>query len=213
MTVLRYMRPALAVALALASAPALAQGTQAQREACTPDAFRLCASHIPNVSAIAGCLRREEARLSPACRTAMQAATAPQAGRQVARQMSREEPAPRRLAPDPVPRRGMVGERAGRRLTMAEARARIAALRAPRSAVRPVHARYAARHHRPRYAGTRGRGFGGGSGMRQAQYWLNRLGGMGGLAGLAGGYGGGFSGASLAGIRGMRVGDIIDMMQ
>jgi hypothetical protein len=46
---------------------ALAQGTSAQRAACTPDVFRLCASEIPNVDRITACLRRDKARLSQAC--------------------------------------------------------------------------------------------------------------------------------------------------
>lgn len=59
--------PALLFA-ALASVPALAQGTPAQRAACTPDAFRLCAGEIPNVDRITACMRREKSRLSDACK-------------------------------------------------------------------------------------------------------------------------------------------------
>jgi hypothetical protein len=56
------------VALALAAAPAAAQGTADQRSSCEGDAFRLCSADIPNVSAIEACLQRHEAQLSPACR-------------------------------------------------------------------------------------------------------------------------------------------------
>ena len=37
------IRSTLTLALLLAGGPALAQGTQAQRAACTPDVWRLCA--------------------------------------------------------------------------------------------------------------------------------------------------------------------------
>jgi hypothetical protein len=47
---------------------ASAQGTPAQRKACTPDVYRLCPGEIPNVRAITACLRRQKANLSEACR-------------------------------------------------------------------------------------------------------------------------------------------------
>ena len=43
------------------------QGTDAQREACTPDAFRLCMSAMPDSGRVEGCLRAAGPRLSPAC--------------------------------------------------------------------------------------------------------------------------------------------------
>jgi hypothetical protein len=43
------------------------QGTEAQREACTPDAFRLCGQLIPDATRIESCLRDAGPRLSPAC--------------------------------------------------------------------------------------------------------------------------------------------------
>jgi hypothetical protein len=43
-------------------------GTAAQKRACRPDVFRLCAAEIPNVNAITRCLRANESRLSPDCR-------------------------------------------------------------------------------------------------------------------------------------------------
>lgn len=52
--------------------PAAAErGTAAQRAACTPDVFRLCASEIPNVNGIVACLKREKSQLSRACRLVM----------------------------------------------------------------------------------------------------------------------------------------------
>lgn len=56
-----------------AASPALAEGTAAQRAACTGDAFRLCLSEIPNVAGVTACLRRERANISSACRTVMDA--------------------------------------------------------------------------------------------------------------------------------------------
>jgi hypothetical protein len=45
--------------------------TPAQRRACTPDVYRLCAGEIPSVAKITACLRRKKASLSDACRLAM----------------------------------------------------------------------------------------------------------------------------------------------
>lgn len=58
-------------ALLLVGTPALAQGTSAQRAACTPDVFRLCSSHIPSVAQITSCLKREKPNLSAGCRAAV----------------------------------------------------------------------------------------------------------------------------------------------
>ncbi|MEH2560486.1 hypothetical protein V1289_000113 [Bradyrhizobium sp. AZCC 2289] len=44
-----------------------AQGTPQQREACTPDAFRLCGAYMPDPDGVAACLRASGPRLSPAC--------------------------------------------------------------------------------------------------------------------------------------------------
>lgn len=53
------------------SAPALAQGSAEQREACQGDAFRLCGQYIPNAQTTAACLYRAKRQLSPACREVM----------------------------------------------------------------------------------------------------------------------------------------------
>lgn len=71
----------IAAAFALVSsftfaAPAFAE-SDAERSACTPDVWRLCASEIPNVGAIKLCLQRERPRLSVACRTVMQGSEGP----------------------------------------------------------------------------------------------------------------------------------------
>ena len=74
-----YRRCAIAAGFALimiGAMPASAQNydsisTAAQRRACTPDVYRLCAGEIPSVPKIAACLRRNKGRLSEACRSAM----------------------------------------------------------------------------------------------------------------------------------------------
>ncbi|MBX9710122.1 MAG: hypothetical protein K2X60_03740 [Xanthobacteraceae bacterium] len=53
--------------LALTQTPAFAQGTEQEREACTPDVFRLCGSYIPDADRIVACLRGNPDQLSKAC--------------------------------------------------------------------------------------------------------------------------------------------------
>jgi hypothetical protein len=67
---LRIVGIAFAVAVSLLSTSGVsrAEFTAEQRSACTPDAFRLCASEIPNVPAITACMRKNRANLSPACK-------------------------------------------------------------------------------------------------------------------------------------------------
>jgi len=57
-----------AVGLSLAPRPAGAQGTPEQRQACAPDAMRLCGDFIPDVERITACMVKNRAHLSPACR-------------------------------------------------------------------------------------------------------------------------------------------------
>ncbi len=45
------------------------RGTAAQRASCMPDAFRLCASYIPNGTMVEMCLRQQKPALSEACRS------------------------------------------------------------------------------------------------------------------------------------------------
>ena len=47
-------------------------GTPAQRNACTPDVYRLCSIYIPNVQAITQCLRANLKQLSSGCRAVFQ---------------------------------------------------------------------------------------------------------------------------------------------
>ncbi|WP_253948121.1 hypothetical protein [Methylocystis sp. MJC1] len=51
------------------AAPALADGTAAQRAACEDDAYRFCQAQVPDAIAIEKCLRASAASISPACRT------------------------------------------------------------------------------------------------------------------------------------------------
>nr|WP_271613402.1 hypothetical protein [Bradyrhizobium sp. CCBAU 51627] len=67
-----------AVLVALGGAAASAQenqGTPEQRAACTPDAFRLCGSYIPDPSGVEACLRQRKSELSEACRAVFDHAT------------------------------------------------------------------------------------------------------------------------------------------
>lgn len=57
----------IAVAVIAGAEPAFAQGTEQEREACTPDAWRLCGQFIPDADRITDCLRNAGPRLSPAC--------------------------------------------------------------------------------------------------------------------------------------------------
>jgi hypothetical protein len=47
--------------------PAFAQGTQDQRDACTPDAFRLCGAYMPDPGRVEACLRAAGPNLSRPC--------------------------------------------------------------------------------------------------------------------------------------------------
>ena len=58
----------VAATFALATSGARAQGTDAQRDACTPDALRLCQATIPNVARTTACLVAHKAQLGPSCR-------------------------------------------------------------------------------------------------------------------------------------------------
>jgi len=50
---------------------ASAQGSDAARQACTPDAMRLCSNVIPDVARVTACMKAKYSQLSPACRVAM----------------------------------------------------------------------------------------------------------------------------------------------
>ena len=59
----------LATALVVSILPAAGQGySQAQEQACTPDAMRLCGAYIPDVDRITVCMIQNKSQLSPGCR-------------------------------------------------------------------------------------------------------------------------------------------------
>lgn len=62
-----FIRLSALLALFVA-APAMAEGTSAQREACEGDARSICDAYIPDAVAIEKCLRASASRLSPGCR-------------------------------------------------------------------------------------------------------------------------------------------------
>ena len=55
---------------ALSSTASFAFSAEAQ-QMCTGDAFRLCASEIPNIPAITACMIKNKANLSAGCRAVM----------------------------------------------------------------------------------------------------------------------------------------------
>jgi len=57
--------------LLIGLAGASAQGTPEQRQACAPDAMRLCSDFIPDVPKITKCMKAKRKQLSEACRVAM----------------------------------------------------------------------------------------------------------------------------------------------
>jgi hypothetical protein len=61
---------ALALGFTFLAVPADAQPTQAQRDACQQDAFRLCNDAIPDEQRVRQCLVRNMKRLNPTCRSA-----------------------------------------------------------------------------------------------------------------------------------------------
>jgi hypothetical protein len=50
---------------------ASAQGSDAERQACTPDAMRLCSDVIPDVTRVTACMKAKYSQLSEPCRVAM----------------------------------------------------------------------------------------------------------------------------------------------
>jgi hypothetical protein len=64
------VRVALVIGLCAASTSSFAYSAEAQ-QMCTSDAFRLCSSAIPSVSAVTACMLRQRASLSAGCRAVM----------------------------------------------------------------------------------------------------------------------------------------------
>ena len=65
---------------ALSSTSSFAFSAEAQ-QMCTGDAFRLCSSDIPNISAVTACMKRNRANLSTGCRAVMEKEMAAQSGK------------------------------------------------------------------------------------------------------------------------------------
>jgi hypothetical protein len=61
----------LAWVVGFAPAPAAAQGTPEQQQACTPDVMRLCNAFVPDIPKITVCMKHNWASVSVACRTAL----------------------------------------------------------------------------------------------------------------------------------------------
>ena len=60
----------------VAAGPARAEGTYAQRMACTGDAFRLCSDYIPDATAVRACMIAKKPQLSEGCRATFARTTA-----------------------------------------------------------------------------------------------------------------------------------------
>lgn len=97
----RTMAAWMAVGLLAAHGPnlAFAQGTEQQREACTPDALRLCGQFIPDAGKVESCLRSAGPRLSPPCRVVFNPPPPPNAQTAPARERAPHDRAP--LPPPP----------------------------------------------------------------------------------------------------------------
>ncbi len=63
----------LAWAVCIIPGPATAQGTPEQRQACQPDAMRLCSEFVPDVDRITACMIKNRIRLSAPCRAVFSA--------------------------------------------------------------------------------------------------------------------------------------------
>ena len=61
----------IAIAAVGVGGAAAQQGTPEAREACTPDAMRLCSDFIPDVAKVTRCMMAKRGQLSAACRMAM----------------------------------------------------------------------------------------------------------------------------------------------
>jgi hypothetical protein len=56
------------LSMVASTAPSAGQGTAEQRQACTPDVFKLCSMFIPDTDQITACLKDKAAELSDPCR-------------------------------------------------------------------------------------------------------------------------------------------------
>ena len=68
---------------ALSSTQSFAYSEEARAQ-CTGDAFKLCSSDIPNISAVTACMMKHRSQLTPGCRSAMDKELASQRSKKVA---------------------------------------------------------------------------------------------------------------------------------
>jgi hypothetical protein len=66
--VIAFLFAAQSMATLTSAAAQQEPGTAAQKRACRPDVYRLCAAEIPNVRDITRCLQRKMSQLNPDCR-------------------------------------------------------------------------------------------------------------------------------------------------
>ena len=64
---LAFLAMTLPLATAVPSFAVPADVTQADKDACTPDVFRLCSAYIPDEAPILACLQSHKPNLSPEC--------------------------------------------------------------------------------------------------------------------------------------------------
>ena len=79
--------------------------TDAEQQACTPDAMRLCSEFIPNVDAITACMIQKKAQLSPQCAVFFRRGPEPGAGaptsiKPVAKKTKTKKPARKKKTDD-----------------------------------------------------------------------------------------------------------------
>jgi len=89
---------ALMIAIGLAAALLPSRGeayTADEQQACTPDAFRLCSSEIPDVDRVTACMIRNKAQLSPPCKAFFR--SGPEPGEAVAQPVRRPVAATRKV--------------------------------------------------------------------------------------------------------------------
>jgi hypothetical protein len=65
----------LLLAVGFGAAPAAAQGTPQQQQACTPDVMRLCNQFVPDVAKITVCMAHNRSKIGQACRDAFPVAS------------------------------------------------------------------------------------------------------------------------------------------
>lgn len=94
----RALAAAVLIAATSTATSALAQGTEEERRACTPDVMRLCREFIPSVKAITQCLIDKKAELNPDCRQVM-APTKPEPVRHAATPAKKRVATPRVTKP------------------------------------------------------------------------------------------------------------------